>query len=206
MLLPRFCRGFRGLRIGFEVVPFSPIGESGSLENCLVLNAQVKHLQYKSRCYLAANSSITCVFYADVHQRPCGLLKNKIKPPPSPAPVGFPQSGHRTRRGRALCERWSPRLGTWDAVFPRRQMRDLGREGSALRNSSPRLRRQGSAGDIGVHRAALEVKGEGTSQGHQPERASDADRVPGFPGHHPARGPPWRASSSLGEASVGSPP
>lgn len=83
---------------------------------------------------------------------------------------------------------------------------DLGRVGSALRHSSPRLLGQGSEGDVRVHSAALEVKGEGTSQGHQPERASEADRVPGFPGRHPARGRPRRASGSLAEASVGSPP
>lgn len=54
--------------------------------------------------------------------------------------VGFLRSEHRPRRGRAdIGVRRSARLGLWDAVFLRRQMRDSGRVGNELRNSSPRF-------------------------------------------------------------------
>ena len=82
-----------------------------------------------------------------------------------------------------ICVRWRSRLGVWDAVFRRRQMRDFGREGRELRNSSPLfLRRGGSEGDIRMQNAALEAEGEGANQGHQPERASGNPARTTFPG------------------------
>lgn len=71
--------------------------------------------------------------------------------------------------GLVICMRWSSRQGVWDAVFPKRQMRDFGRVGCELWNSSPRFLR-GALKDIrlGTQSATLGAEGEGASQGHQP--------------------------------------
>ena len=54
-------------------------------------------------------------------------------------------------------------------MFPKRQMRDLGRVGCELRNSSPPFLR-GALKDIrlGTLSATLGAEGEGANQGHQP--------------------------------------
>lgn len=137
---------------------------------------------------------------------------------PSPLPrVGFLRSEHRSRRGRAdIGARWSARLRVWDAVFLRRQMRDLGRVGSELRNSSPRFLkgalkqtdqdaecgRQGRGREGGRAKdtepsAFREAQGGPSSQVPRP-------RLPRHPPQPQAH--PEGQAVFLGAASVGSPP
>lgn len=124
----------------------------------------------------------------------------------SPLPrVGFLRSEHRPRRGRAdIGARWSARRRVWDAVFLRRQMRDLGRVGSELRNSSPRFLKGALSRQIRMQNAAGKAEGERAGEPRTPRRARfgrpSADRVPRFPGlaypdTHPSPGPPRRAGS-----------